>query len=59
MGEWITSGQAARLLELSTVRVRELDHVLHPTLDPATGHRRYRRADVEAFAASRRNGRQA
>jgi hypothetical protein len=59
MGEWITSGQAARILELSAARVRELDHVLRPTLDPATGHRRYLRADVEAIAAERRARRQA
>jgi len=55
--EWLTLGRAAAFLGVaqSTVR-RWSDQRLVPVFTTPGGHRRFRRADLEAFLASRRGG---
>jgi hypothetical protein len=54
--EYLTPLEAARLLQLSTDRVRQLDDVLRP-IRTTSGRRFYRAVDVEALATARKHAR--
>src|SRR5204862_6144616 len=48
--EWLTLGQAARFLGVAQSTIRKWsDHGRVPAFYTPGGHRRYRRADLEAF----------
>lgn len=53
-GEWLGTGDAARLLDLSADRVRSLEREGRlPAVRTPAGVRLFRRVDVEALAARR------